>query len=546
VSNLTGGQEEDVLHLMHRRTGCTAVGKIIEVYRHQLAMRTGLKRYHLMKKANKKGYIFNNFVCGVCARTKMTRRSFSKKEKVTHTEFLSKVTCDISVYLNCPSKEGWKYMLVFTDEATKMVWSYGLHERTADAVLVCLKDMYDAELPAGSVIGTFHSDGGRELITERVRMYLRLKKTRKFTNTPTDTPELNSVSERKFRTLGEMALAMLTRSGLPKIWWGKAYKAAQYIIRRMPTTTARGYMTPIEAMPGGEPPSWEWMRVWGCKAYVLKPKADRRKDWDDKAQVGYFVGYSEDTMGWQVWLPESDTYVTSVHVLFDESPPDRGEEYFKELDEAAAVFTLPGTKSVQEYKYLENKYHIDDEDHLLYITKRVVERKGQIVAYRAPVTGDRMQIEEKTSIHVADVARMTLATEKGEHTSRVPMQGARGGEPTRAESNSSRAEEFLRGLATKNGADDHDVNQGSDSSCSQMGGRAGESAGSEKRVRSQGPDSSHSTESGPASESASSEKRVRTQRVLSNVATLGGEANLLGKGHYSILCGESAVLDHTG
>ena len=90
----------------------------------------------------------------------MTCRSFSKKEKVTHTEFLSKVTFDISVYLNCSATVGWKYMLVLTDEATKMVWSYGLHERMAGVVLVCLKDMYDAELPAGSVMG------GRELSTE--------------------------------------------------------------------------------------------------------------------------------------------------------------------------------------------------------------------------------------------------------------------------------------------------------------------------------------------------------------------------------------------
>ena len=255
-------------------------------------------------------------------------RSRGSTKSATSKKYLDKVTCDVSVYLNCPSREGYKYQLVFTDEATKMFWTYPLRERTTDAVLVCLKDLHDSKLQKGEVIKLFHSDGGAELITERVRLYLKLKGTRKMTNTPTDTPELNSVSERKFRTLGEMALAMLSRSGLPKIWWAKAYKYAEYVLRRLPTNTAQGWMTPLEAIPtGGEAPSLEWLRTWGSKAYIVRPKANRRKDWEDKAQVGYFTGVSEEgTVGWEIYLPASDTFETTVHVLFDENAPLRSNE----------------------------------------------------------------------------------------------------------------------------------------------------------------------------------------------------------------------------
>ena len=408
MNNLTNGTDRDQEDLLHERTGCTATAKLIEAYRQVLVTNTGLQRHHLTKRAGRR----KQSTCGICARTKITRKQFPRKEHIVHTRFLEKVTCDISVYLNCPSREGWKYILVFIDEATKMFWTYGLFERTSDAVLQCLHHMHDHELPEGAVVEHLHSDGGKELICERVKMYMRLKGTRKFTNTPTDTPELNSVSERKFRNLGEVALALLSRSGLPKIWWGKAYKAAEYIIRRMPTKTAQGYMTPLEAIPGGQAPSWEWLRVWGCKAYVLKPKADRRKDWDDKAQIGYFTGYSETTVGWEVYLPASNTFVTSVHVLFDESPPERSDEYFRELDEAAAVFTGPESESLSDYTYLIGTHHIDDEDQLLYITTNVTVRKGLIVAYRAQVTGSRQQRPEKDSIHVKDVVKMTNLTNK--------------------------------------------------------------------------------------------------------------------------------------
>ena len=63
----------------------------------------------------------------------------------------------------------------------------------------------------------------------------------------------------------------------------------------------------------------------GCKAYVLVPKADRRKDY--KASVGYFIGYSKTKTGYRVLL--GDTVVTSVHVLFDESISARSADYFK-------------------------------------------------------------------------------------------------------------------------------------------------------------------------------------------------------------------------
>ena len=46
----------------------------------------------------------------------------------------------------------------------------------------------------------------------------------------TDTPEQNAVLERKFRTLGEMTLAMFADSGLRKTFWWVAYMTACVII----------------------------------------------------------------------------------------------------------------------------------------------------------------------------------------------------------------------------------------------------------------------------------------------------------------------------
>ena len=106
VNNLTDNVDVDPAVLLHARTGCTATAKLIEAYRTRLVEDTGLLRYHLTKKANKAGYRHKSYLCGTCARTKMTRKSFVRKDEIIHQRYLQKISCDISVYLNCPSREG--------------------------------------------------------------------------------------------------------------------------------------------------------------------------------------------------------------------------------------------------------------------------------------------------------------------------------------------------------------------------------------------------------------------------------------------------------
>jgi hypothetical protein len=167
----------------------------------------------------------------------------------------------------------------------------------------------------------------------------------------TDTPELNSISKRKFRTLEEMTLAILLRSGLPKDYFAACYRTLW-----LPTRNYKGWISPYECCPGGSVPSLGRLRVWGYKAYVLTPRADRRNDWEEKAQTGYFIAYSDSKQGWTVWLPEYDKAVTSVHVLLDEQPSSQPDKYYKEID-AAKVLVNPEAKPIEHFLYPVNTYH---------------------------------------------------------------------------------------------------------------------------------------------------------------------------------------------
>ena len=219
-----------------------------------------------------------------------------------------------------------------------MFWEFPLKIRSGDEVMGRMRHWVENILPTypGShQLIHYHADGGHELIDQKLKTYLLKTFGTTVTWRFTDTPEHNAISERKFRTLGEMALAMLVDAGLSKSFWWDAYVTACEITRMMPTRTCRGCMSPTECVPGSKTPNLYRLRPWGCKAYVLVPRADRRKDWDDKAMVGYFIGYSKTKAGYRILL--GDTTVTSVRVLFDESIPERSADYYRELDEATVI-----------------------------------------------------------------------------------------------------------------------------------------------------------------------------------------------------------------
>ena len=127
--------------------------------------------------------------------------------------------------------------------------------------------------PGNHTLVYYHADGGAELIDQRIKSYPLSTFGTTVTWSSTDTPQLNAISERKFRTLGDM----LADSGLPKSFWWDAYTTACDITRMMSTRTYRGWMSPAEYVPGGRTPNLSRLRRWGCKAYVLRPKIGKTK-----------------------------------------------------------------------------------------------------------------------------------------------------------------------------------------------------------------------------------------------------------------------------
>jgi hypothetical protein len=98
------------MKLLHVRTGCASESKLTEGHRLRLFTGFGLTRSHLSKSAKKKAH---KTLCKWCAKAKMTRVSFTERDDVKEYHFLEYISADISVSLNSPSREGYKYILLF-------------------------------------------------------------------------------------------------------------------------------------------------------------------------------------------------------------------------------------------------------------------------------------------------------------------------------------------------------------------------------------------------------------------------------------------------
>jgi len=112
------------------------------------------------------------------------------------------------------------------------------------------------------------------------------------------TPQQNGVSERKNRTLMEMARCLLYEKKLPLNFWAEAVNTASYLINRMASRVLAD-KTPYELWYGFKP-SIDHLKVFGNICYVLKLEVRRRK-LDQKADIGILIGYSTTSKAYKIY-----------------------------------------------------------------------------------------------------------------------------------------------------------------------------------------------------------------------------------------------------
>lgn len=136
--------------------------------------------------------------------------------------------------------------------------------------------------------------------------------------------------KRKNRSIVEASKAMIHDQDLPMTLWAEATSTVVFVQNRSPHQILAN-KTPEEAFTVMRP-EVSHLRIFGCPVYIHVPK-DKRTKLEPSGKKGIFVGYSETSKAYRVYIPGQSQIEVSRDVTFDEEIAfQRSRESYMEID----------------------------------------------------------------------------------------------------------------------------------------------------------------------------------------------------------------------
>nr|KYP43958.1 Retrovirus-related Pol polyprotein from transposon TNT 1-94 [Cajanus cajan] len=146
-----------------------------------------------------------------------------------------------------------------------------------------------------------------------------------------NTPQQNSIAERKHGHLLNVARALMIQSQLPKIYWSYSVIHAAHIINMLPTPVLDNF-SPHEMLYKTEA-NFNQLKVFGSLCYASTLSINRRK-FDPRASKCVFLGFKRGTKGYVLLNIQSREIFVSRDVVFHEHvfPYQRVQDANNETD----------------------------------------------------------------------------------------------------------------------------------------------------------------------------------------------------------------------
>lgn len=248
--------------------------------------------------------------CKECVQSKQMQEKHLPSETRAKKP-LGRVHSDL-MKMPCKDHQQNQYVLTLTDDFSRYT-EIALLNTKSEAASRVAGFVRRLERQTNRKLQYFRSDGGSEYfglkrffdengITHEVSMPY--------------TPQQNGRAERLNRTLVQRTRAILLKFALPDAFWGLAVRNVVECYNR--TASVDQDKTPYELFFGSKP-AVDHLRVFGCKAFVLKKPAGNKLS--AVSEEGIFVGYPSNAKGWLILVERDGMYriVMSCDVKFEES-----------------------------------------------------------------------------------------------------------------------------------------------------------------------------------------------------------------------------------
>jgi transposase InsO family protein len=250
--------------------------------------------------------------CRACHYGKQSRLPFTTTSWRAKSK-LQLIHTDLSGPKPVPSLKGSRYYIAFIDDLTRFCWIYFMRFKSEVAGVFWRFKTW-IENQSGYKIQVLRSDNGKEYTSSQFNQFCEEAGIEHQLTAPY-TPQQNGVSERKNRTIMEMARCLMHEKQLPTNFWAEAANTSVFLLNRLPTKAVEG-KTPFEAWYGYKP-SLHNLKVFGCVCFTTVPQVNRDK-LDKRAEPGIFIGYSLVSKAYRVYQPQTKKIFVSRDVQFVE------------------------------------------------------------------------------------------------------------------------------------------------------------------------------------------------------------------------------------
>nr|GEX33485.1 retrovirus-related Pol polyprotein from transposon TNT 1-94 [Tanacetum cinerariifolium] len=277
----------------------------------------------------------NDNTCVACKKGKQHRASCKTKPVSSVDQPLYRLHIDLFVSTFVQSVNKKSYCLVVTDDYSRFTWVFFL--ATKDETSPILKTFITGlENQLSLKVKVIRSDNGTEFKNNDLNQFCGMKRIKREFSVPR-TPQQNDITERKNRTLIEVARTMLADSLLPIPFWAEAVNTACYV-QNMVLVTKPPNKTPYELLHG-RTPSIGFIRPFGCLVTILNT-LDALGKFEGKVDEGFLVGYSVSSKAFRVFNSITRIVQETLHVNFLENKPNITEKVGEESDQQYVLFPM--------------------------------------------------------------------------------------------------------------------------------------------------------------------------------------------------------------